>query len=655
MSQRLSANIRLIHRQPGNRLNPQRRGEGLTLLRHGLVRYSERGSSLVFALIFVFVVLATSLMVSNRGLLGMVGSFFNQDSKLARDAADIGILRAVMLLNEPQNRYLLAKADQIDSATGAEIAANKDFLNPCLGTLQPDVVNTTMGIKVSNSATYPTINIDDGTATNGIQRRFRIKQIQQNGLPNSNTGTTGGIVITVIGEAVDKNGMVLSSSTIPRELEVVPKCCGLSLGGPSGAFGGDNRQCDQGNPGLGLIAGTYFRNNGEFNTTGGNGITFTTPDGTAIERVYCLDTDPSNDCSDGGLRSGTDTELVEVEPRLNDVPAMPAMTGSHSPTSCENSTSDTCDIVIDDDITLSTADFANWGANSTLTVCTLTAGCTQTVVTPVTAVTTGTTTTLVADVRKCTGNKSPVSSCQNKNDSYTTTPSLTQTLTTTATVTVGTLTGVTTTGFSTTVVAANPELAQLKSHCFQGIDSGTTVTYCNLDTLKLNPSKTLNIDTSGGPIRFYFPNPSTSGSPSIDLGNGNSAIYQSNSSGITKYTDLVFYGIPRTELNSKCPTGDACQQVEFGGGTPDTSAFFAYFPGGEATLIGSATIEGVLWSNVINATGSPNFVTSSAGVGDVLSLIGMDDQTPDGGGSGNVSLLEEYVTRVTRRFSFFGG
>ena len=310
--------------------------------------------------------------------------------------------------------------------------------------------------------------------------------------------------------------------------------------------------------------------------------------------------------------------------------------------------------MINDDITLSTADFNNWGANSTLTICTLTGGCTVTVATPITAVTTGTSTTVVANIQQCTGNKAPQATCKNKNDTYTTTPSLTQTLTTTATVTVGSLTAVTTTGFSTTVVAANSEISELKSHCFQATEAGTTVTYCSLDTLSVNPSKTLNINTTGGPIRFYFPNPSSSSSPTIDLGNGNSAIYQSNSSGASKYTDLVFYGIPRSELGTKCPTGVSCQQVEFGGGTPATSSFFAYFPSGEATLIGSTKIEGVLWSNVISATGSPNFVTSSAGVGDALSLIGMEDQTP-GPGPGNVSLLTEYVTRLTRRFSFFGG
>jgi hypothetical protein len=52
----------------------------LLLLRYGLITSREQGSSLVFALIFVLVVLATSLMVSNRGMLGMIGSFFNQDS-----------------------------------------------------------------------------------------------------------------------------------------------------------------------------------------------------------------------------------------------------------------------------------------------------------------------------------------------------------------------------------------------------------------------------------------------------------------------------------------------------------------------------------------------------------------------------------------------
>jgi hypothetical protein len=142
----------------------------------------------------------------------------------------------------------------------------------------------------------------------------------------------------------------------------------------------------------------------------------------------------------------------------------------------------------------------------------------------------------------------------------------------------------------------------------------------------------------------------------IDLASGNFTIYQTNVSGPTKYTDLIFYGIPRSELSSKCSApayATACQAVQFGGGTPATSSFFAYFPAGESTLIGTSTIEGVLWSNIINATGSPNFITSSSGVGSVLDVIGMADQTPDNS-KGNTSILREYVTRFTRRFSFFG-
>ena len=175
------------------------------LLRYNLLAANDRGSSMVFALIFVFVVLTTSLMVSNRGMFGMIGSVFNQDSKLARDAADIGILRAVITLNEPQNRYLLVNADDIDNATASDIKTNDKYSNPCLDASspndppprlpEPDVVNSSFPLKSSIGASYPTIDIDDGTASRGIQRKFKVLSISQQGLPNADTG--GGIRITV--------------------------------------------------------------------------------------------------------------------------------------------------------------------------------------------------------------------------------------------------------------------------------------------------------------------------------------------------------------------------------------------------------------------------------------------------------------------------
>jgi hypothetical protein len=91
--------------------------------------------------------------------------------------------------------------------------------------------------------------------------------------------------------------------------------------------------------------------------------------------------------------------------------------------------------------------------------------------------------------------------------------------------------------------------------------------------------------------------------------------------------------------------------VQLGGGSASSTTFFAYFPGAEVTLKGTATVNGVLWSNIINATGSVNFVTSSSGVGEALSLIGMADQGSSGGG--NLNLIGEYITRLTKKFTFF--
>jgi len=632
------------------------------LLRSSLLSQQDEGSAIVFALVFVLVVISTSLMISNRGLSGLLGSVFNQESKLARDAADIGVLRAVMLLNEPRNREFLVNANAIDTLTASEASTQAQYQNKCPSTSStlrgPANLTTSgssMGIKSATGTAYPTITIDDGTATNGIQRKFRVLSISQNGLPNLTAGASGGIVISVQGQAL-KGGKVIATSTISRELEVIQKCCNLSLGGPSGAFGGDQRPCDRGNPGLGLIAGTYGKNNGIFDTTGGSQITFRDENGNAIPAVYCLDTSTTNDCSDGGLRSGTNTKLVEVAPNLPDVPAIPAFPSG--PTSCDGVSSDSCRINIDDGLTLSTADFANWGATFTTTFCSPSTCNVSTLTTPLTATTTVTSSTVVSNVLKCEGNRKPVASCQNKNDTYIGTPaSSTNFVTSTSIITTGSAVSFVTTNLSTSVVSGSPEIAELKSHCFQQNEAGVTVTYCSLDQLSIANNKQLRINTTAGPLRFYFPNPSLASNPSIKLRNGNSAIIQTNSAkSPSSYVDLTFYGISQASQASKCSGSQyatACQQIELGGGTADSTSFFAYFPTGETSLQGNATLNGVVWSNIINATGSTNFVSRSSGVGEVFDLLGMTGQGGGGGGGGPISLLSEYVTRLTRQFRFF--
>jgi len=624
-----------------------------SLLRAGLILRHDQGSVLVFALAFLFIVLATSIAISNRGAFGLFGSLYSQESKFAKEAADVGILRAVMLLNEPKNRNLLVNANDLDGLTGNDlkVSANNKYINPCQGSGSPDLMvsGSSMGIKDSNGnvSGYPTLQIDDGTAANGLSRKFRILSIRQAGLPSLSGSLTGGIRITVQGQAL-RNGKVVATSNTTRELEVIEKCCGLSIGGPSQVFGGDTRSCDQNNPGLGLIAGTYYKGNGRFNTTGNTGISFRDADGNAIPQVYCLDVNIDNDCSDGGLDNGTGTKLVEVTPKLNDVPPIPSFPSTA--TSCDAITPPlSCNIEIDEDTTLSTADFANWGSAQIITTCTLATCTTTTSVTTERIRTEVKTATLVPNLQKCTDKQNPVSSCKNKNDTYLTTPSLTSFVTTTQWITI-TNTITTTLGLSTTTIAANPDLSDLKSHCFQ---SGT-VTYCSLNSLTIANNKKLNIDTSFGPIRFYFPNPSTD-PPTIDLKNGQSAITQTNGyKSPLSYTDLVFYGIPRSEIATKCADAvyaTACQQVELGGGNASSTSFFSYFPGGETTMFGTATINGVIWSNIINATGSTNFVTSSSGIGDVLTLLGMSNPGSSGGGSLNI--LGEFVTRLTRKFTFF--
>jgi hypothetical protein len=636
--------------RPGFGTNKRHRLASLSLIRYSFQRNRDnsQGSALIWALIIVTVLMGTAVAISRRGLFGVVGSSFVRDSKLAREAAEIGILRTVAILNEPRNRRLLVNANKLNTNTKTTIESDSSLVSDCVGagsgpTLQAALatLKTDSGfpvVDIDTERTYQIISISQPNSSNETDVTFNL------GLgTNTTSAQSGEITITVKGTA-KRGTQIVGEFTLQRTLEVIPKCCGLSLGGKSNAFGGEIRQCDADNSGLGLIAGVYYKNNGELDTTGGSGIRFYSDTAKTVptSNVYCIDTSTTNDCLDGALNSGTGTKLKEVGTQIPDVPTSPVST------ICQNKTiTSNCTVTIEDNLTLSTSDFANWGTSAVVAYSTATSTTVTTAPSIVYSTTTFSKTTII-----CTGKNTPTAGCSSasdtvvKNQPTTVTNSTTTTAATTITNTTAISTGV---SLSTTNVFA----AKLKSLCSQLVESGTTVTYCSLDRLIIENNKSLLFDTAGGPIRIYFVDPSTEGDPSIELKNGQSGLGQIKGGVATQnYGDMALYGISANTpaLTSGCPSSGPCQYVELGGGNSGSTSFFAYFPGGSVELQGNTTTQGMIWANQISATGSVDFVSTSSGVGSVLSLLGITSQNNPGSSE---PILVEYITRLSKRFRFF--
>jgi hypothetical protein len=99
-----------------------------------------------------------------------------------------------------------------------------------------------------------------------------------------------------------------------------------------------------------------------------------------------------------------------------------------------------------------------------------------------------------------------------------------------------------------------------------------------------------------------------------------------------------------------CPASPLpCQIVDVGTGTVDASNLFVYFPSGKVELQGTASFSGMIWAEEMDFTGSPDLFATSSGVGSIFNVLGNSSQNS----SSSAPLLIEYITRATRRFSFF--
>ena len=276
-------------RHPLKHSQPLRARLLLRLLAAGPCRRGERGSTMVAAAVVATLVLilssAAMLQLSGGNLAGV---FASSDSRQAQGAAVEGAGLMIDTWNQPQNRALLV------SGTDPETWSSGDELlrSPCInsdgtaarpgGDGRPtqaainlgdgawrDVVTGETRNPNQDGRHFQLVRIEytasDGTATSNPRALRRSADVGEGASgaaipeggwrtrvnlraprnPDPNTSdppgpgrNSGFLILTVQGRVV-RGGQVVANSQVTREFEVLPKCCGASLG--SQGSGGVNR------------------------------------------------------------------------------------------------------------------------------------------------------------------------------------------------------------------------------------------------------------------------------------------------------------------------------------------------------------------------------------------------------------------------------
>jgi hypothetical protein len=225
---------------------------------------------MVVILLAVLGILIGAGTLVSRTTQGQLGSLANSQTYGARKAAEAGISRLIGEWNKQENRMLLASG----SPASTWITTNERLRNPCTATTIYMASATPIG--GADLAAYRTgawINVVNND-TNDIKRRYRLRRVTfrksnrqisttrytqtafgtdrtsvpsgAQPFPDMSTNTStfevpkpftlgdrndshGYLEVEVEGQVL-RNGTVLASSRVVKELQVVPKCCWRSYG-----------------------------------------------------------------------------------------------------------------------------------------------------------------------------------------------------------------------------------------------------------------------------------------------------------------------------------------------------------------------------------------------------------------------------------------
>lgn len=237
----------------------------------------EAGFTLVASTIVVTAAIISVASLATFAWSNLTASRQPAPAKVARDAAISGINRIISELNISQNRRLLVNASVLASQSPATFNNDSRFVNPCArvrdrfidtsnpignnllhtiparptiaenqGSTFPVGTSSLVGTEIkipgtANRLRYKLISISNGANSN---------EFNADGSPNPNfnvtvgrpgaagtglAGRSGTITLEVQGTYHDRGGAEISRRTVRRTLAIIPKCCGLPIGGYTGA------------------------------------------------------------------------------------------------------------------------------------------------------------------------------------------------------------------------------------------------------------------------------------------------------------------------------------------------------------------------------------------------------------------------------------
>ena len=328
-------------------------------------RRGETGFSLVIVILLSFGLVLTGLAVLGRLSFSNLGTAWQAQSREAREAAELGIMRIVAELNRERNRRLLVSASVLNSwsRSSIESSSNETVVGsyctpdlPQLGGPFPAGSDLKAVQSIDSQRRYQLVSItqppssserepgNPGLKNDSNANSTEAFQITSGYDPDGSGGVAfparaGEITITVRGMAV-RNGTLVATSTISRTFEVLPKCCWGSLGGYGNAFGPDSRPCPS--IGFGIVAGAAENSTGSIEVTGA-AADIVTGTGETVPFVYCI---ASSTCSvNVNQNLGTGMKVVDV--------AMPTMPPAANTICLDNATA-ACNVTLNENVTLDT-------------------------------------------------------------------------------------------------------------------------------------------------------------------------------------------------------------------------------------------------------------------------------------------------------------
>lgn len=599
----------------------------------------EQGFSLALVVLASLMLTAGGLALANRSSQGLLGSVFHAFGLQAREAAEIGVTRIVTELNKPGNRGLLhAKGASTETTPWNVSDLTTSYRSKCPGSGSPTLASNVNIGAPSSGTTYNRVYLySDGSVSssrirNGeaATRAYRLVSATRRPETELNifqaiTPPEGELGLEVEGMSLRADGTVISMIRLRRDLQVIPKCCGVSFGGnhgnvsyerkADGSFACLNQSTMLG---LGFLGGTGD-STGTIELGGSSTViksgTSTTP--VYINEIFCL-ADVNGVCNSSNVSSSQQAISVTlINPRPDDFPvakefpADPAMVA-------QLTRSQVPGVLSRPGPNAPTTQFIGCFKNET------------------------------ADP-----NDPDLATVEN--------------------------------GKKCKVWTVNADANNLPGYCAR--DAYTEDVHCVVERITLKSSDmvvlTNHVGTaaSGNPkgvsrLRLYFVKPSTSSNDYlIDGFQGTNAIYHCRAVSFSNSTDKPFcslqpdstkdFSIFGCNVNhtdgsshpaiANYPYSDCAspgtQNIRLVGAAGGLN-MFAYFPNGKVEFYGNTFFEGVVWANTITATGSVQFVVPGAGLSDVMEYMGL---MPGSDMSTRRNpILFDYVARSSNRFRWLG-